>query len=202
MTANSNPRSKKLKAAALLFVSLLTSDFASAQTNTYEFESGTWVDATQTNSNRTEIGFGISQYQKDFGVGLHAISPYFLRKMVAIKAGANMLWFEYSNGTETTLTTYQNIQLGIRGRSNSVTQNISIYGEGGVLLLLPNSDFSSQSSVFGGYGLFGFEFRIAPGFAYFIELGGVGTGATADKLASKPIYSNGFLTNVGMKIGF
>jgi len=56
--------------------------------------------------------------------------------------------------------------------------------------------------VLGGYGLFGFEFKIAPRFAYFIELGAVGTGATADKIESKPVYSNGFLTSVGLKIGF
>ena len=69
-------------------------------------------------------------------------------------------------------------------------------------MILPNSDFSSKSLVLGGYGLFGFEFKIAPRFAYFIELGAVGTGATADKIESKPVYSNGFLTNVGLKIGF
>ncbi len=159
-------------------------------------------DVAQTKSNKTEIGFNISQYQKDFGIGLHVISPYFFRKMVAIKVGTNMQWFENSNGTETTWTTYQNIQIGMRGRSTPVTHHISVYGEGGVFIILPNSDFSSQSSVVGGYGLFGFEFRIVPGFAYFIELGGVGTGATADKIASKPIYSTGFLTNIGLKIGF
>lgn len=153
-------------------------------------------DAAQTIPNKLEIGFNISQYQKDFGIGLHVISPYFIKETVAIKAGTNIQWFENFKGT------YQNIQLGMRGRSVIVTHNISIYGEGGVFIILPNSDFSSQSFVLGGYGLFGFEFKIVPRFAYFIELGGVGTGATADKIASKPIYSNGFLTNVGLKIGF
>ncbi len=158
--------------------------------------------AAPTIPNKFEIGLNISQYQKDFGIGLHMISPYFMKKTVAIKAGTNIQWLENFNGTETTLTAYQNIQLGMRGRSVMVTHNISIYGEGGVLIILPNSDFSSQSSVVGGYGLFGFEFKIVQRFAYFIELGGVGTSATADKIASKSIYSNGFLTNVGLKIGF
>ena len=72
--------------------------------------------------------------------------------------------------------------------------------KGGILTILPNSDFSSQSSIFGGYGLFGFEFKPIPKFAYFIELGGAGTGATADKIAGKPIYSNGFLTCVGLRL--
>ncbi len=152
--------------------------------------------------NNLEIGFNISQCQKDFGFGVQIISPYFMRKTIAIRAGASILWFENFNGTETTLTTYQSIQLGLRGRSVIVNHNISIYGEGGSFMVLPNSDFSSQRSVFGGYGLLGFEFRIVPRFAYFIELGGVGTGATADKIAGKPIYATGFLTNVGLKMGF
>jgi hypothetical protein len=189
ITANSNLRSRKLNEAVLLLlltVSLLTSNLANAQTN----------------SNKPEIGFKISQYQKDFGIGLHVISPYFMKKSMAIKAGTNIQWFENSNDTETTWTTYQNIQLGMRGRSHMVTENISIYGEGGAFFVLPDSDFSTQSLEFGGYGLFGFEFRICPRFGYFIELGGVGTSATADKIASQPIYSNGFFTNVGLKIGF
>jgi len=169
-TTNSNFRSRKLIAVALLLfctVSLLNSDLANAQTAI------TTCDAAQTN--KLEIGFNISQYQKDFGVGIHMISPYFIKTAVAIRAGTNIQWFENFNGTETTLTTYQNIQLGIRGRRVMVTQNISVYGEGGSFIILPNSDFSSQRSVFGGYGLFGFEFKIVPGFGYFIELGGVST---------------------------
>jgi hypothetical protein len=188
MKKNSNFRSRKLKDVAWLFLltaGLLTSNLANAQTK----------------SNRTEIGFNLSQYQKDFGAGLHVISPYFCKETIAVKAGLNIQWFEHSTDTETTRSTYQNIQLGIRGRSNIVTRNISVYGEGGVIMILPNSDFSSKRLALGGYGLFGFDFRIVPRFAYFIELGGVGVGTTADKVASKPIYSNGFLTNVGIKIG-
>jgi sterol desaturase/sphingolipid hydroxylase (fatty acid hydroxylase superfamily) len=152
--------------------------------------------------NNFEIGFNMSQYQKDFGVGLHFRSPYFIMKSVAIKVGANLQWLENFNGTETTSTTYQNFQLGVRGRSVMVSENIFVYGEGGILTILPNSDFSSQRFISGGYGLFGFEFKPIPKFGYFIELGGVGTGATADRIESKPVYSNGFLTNVGLRIGF
>jgi hypothetical protein len=220
MTPNFNNKRRKLKGVALPFlftISLLTSDLAKSQTKSDPFEGGTWEEtkaqpakenkflfldasttcnAAQTIPNKFEIGFSLSQYQKDFGIGLHVVSPYFIRKTVAIKAGTNIQWFEDFK------TTYQNIQLGIRGRSFMVTHNISMYGEGGPFIILPNSDFSSQSLVLGGYGLFGFEFKIVPRFAYFIELGAVGTGAIADKLESKPVYSNGFLTNVGLKIGF
>jgi len=34
--------------------------------------------------------------------------------------------------------------------------------------------------------------------SYFAEIGGMGTGAKADKIPSKPIYSNGFTTSAGL----
>lgn len=157
--------------------------------------------SAQTISKQFEIGFNLSQYHKDFGLGINLITPYFVKEKLAIKVGANMQWLENFNGTESTWTTYQNFQLGLRSRSTIVSDKIFIYGEGGVLTILPNSDFSTQNVDFGGYGLFGFEFRPTPRFAYYFELGGVGTGATADEIPGEPLYSNGFLTNVGFRIG-
>ncbi|MFM7472612.1 MAG: hypothetical protein ACKO00_01675 [Crocinitomicaceae bacterium] len=157
--------------------------------------------SAQTKTNKLEIEYNVSQYQKDFGVGLHLISPYFAKSKVALKLGANFQWLEHYNGSETTWTPYQNVQVGIRGRNPIVEDKVFIYGEGGIVTILTNDKFSSKSSQFGGYGLFGFEFKPTQKFAYFIELGGIGTGAIADKVVSKPIYSNGFLTNVGFRIG-
>lgn len=151
--------------------------------------------------NNLEFGFNVNQYQSDFGVGLHIISPYFLNSKIAVRAGINQQWLEYFDGTETTWSPYQNIQLGLRARSEILENKIFIYGEGGVITILPNSDFSESDTEFGGYGLFGFEFKPSTRFGYFIELGGVGTGATANKLVNKPIYSNGFMINVGFRIG-
>ncbi len=168
-------------------------------TNTFKVDE---PDTDHADSENLQIGFNISQVHRDFGLGLRFVSPYFMMKMVAFKVGANLQWFEKNDGTETVLKAYQNFQVGMRSRSHIVSHGVSVYGEGGVFVVLPNNDFSSQSIVVGGYGLFGFEFRMVPGFAYFIELGGVGTGATADKVAGKPIYSNGFLTNVGLRLGF
>lgn len=148
------------------------------------------------------ITFNISQYQKDFGIGLNIISPYFIGRSIAMRAGVNVQWLETFNGTETNLITYRHIRLGTRGRSFLVNHNISVYGEGGVQIIVPGRDLSSKGVAIGGYGLFGFDFRISQRISYFIELGGLGGGATADKIINKPIYSSGFLTNVGMKIGF
>ena len=156
----------------------------------------------QNQSNKLELGIQVNQFQNDFGIGAHLISPYFLNSKVAVRAGANFQWFEHYEGAETTWTPYQSFQLGLRSRTAIIENKLFIYGEGGVVFILPNSDFSSEDTEFGGYGVFGFEFKTNQKFAYFIELGGVGTGANADLVGNVPIYSNGFLTQVGFRIGF
>lgn len=150
---------------------------------------------------RFGIGMNINQIQRDFGIGVHVISPY-IAKRVAFRLGGNLQWFEHINtiGSETEWTPYFNFQAGVRGRQFVIEDKLSIYGEGGLILLMPSSDFTTSGNSLGGYGLFGFEFYPSPVFGYFIELGGVGTGATADKIPGKPIYSNGFITNVGFRI--
>jgi len=154
----------------------------------------------QTKTNTVSFGFNINQVQNDFGLGIDIVSPYFANSKVAIKVGGNIKWLEYMEGAETTWTPYQNIQIGIRGRQFIIEDKLFIYGEGGGIMLLPNTKFSTESTKFGGYGLFGFEFKPTEKFGFYFEMGGVGTGATADKITNKPIYSNGFLTNVGFRI--
>lgn len=154
--------------------------------------------------NKLNVGFHLSQFQKDFGIGVHVISPYMFNKVFAIKLGGNLQWLEHLNDDgHTTWTTYQNLQLGFRGKQDVIKDRLFLYGEGGLLLLLPNSKFSSNKFDFGGYGLFGFEFISLTNFVgYFIEMGGVGTGARADKVANQLIYSNGFLINTGVRFKF
>lgn len=153
----------------------------------------------QTQSNKFEVGFNINQFHKDFGLGINLVSPYFFNSKVAVRASANFQWLEHLDATETTWTPYQNFQLGLRSRTDIIENRLYVYSEGGVILILPSSDFSSNDTEFGGYGLFGFELKPIDKLSYFIELGGVGTGATADLVTNKPIYSNGFFTNVGLR---
>jgi hypothetical protein len=155
----------------------------------------------QSGTDKMSIGFHVSQYQRDFGIGLHFVSPYFLNSKIAVKVAGNLQWLEHYDGTETTWSPYCNFQFGIRARQFIIEDKLFIYGEGGTVILISNSDFSSERHTIGGYGLFGFEFKPSASFGYFIELGGMGTGARADKVAARPIYSNGFLTNVGFRIG-
>jgi hypothetical protein len=100
---------------------------------------------------------------------------------------------------ETVWMPYSNVSLGLIGISAVIVEHIRLYGEGGTVLLFPSDSFSSKSIVVGGYGLFGFEFFMDKNGCYFIELGGIGTGAVADKVLSKPIYSNGFTISTGFR---
>ena len=146
------------------------------------------------------FGFQLNQYQKDFGIGLQATSPYFGKDKIAIRARFNGMFYEHPVNNETTWTIYSNLGLGIIGVSGTIQNFMRLYGEGGILLLFPSADFSSKNTEFGGYGLFGFEFFMSPGTNYFIEIGGVGTGANADKIPNNPIYSNGLLISVGFRV--
>lgn len=148
---------------------------------------------------RFGVGFTINRFQNDFGLGVHAVSPYFAGNAVAVKLGGNFHWFQHIDNQRTVWTLYYNIQLGCRGRLPVIDKKLFVYGEGGPVLLLPGSRLSSRQTIFGGYGLFGFEFMATERLGYLIELGGMGTGARADKVPSEPIFSNGFTASTGLR---
>lgn len=153
---------------------------------------------TQIN-NGIGFGFQLVQYQKDFGCGLNIVSPYFAGKNMAIRLKGNLMYNENIVDSATTWMTYSNLSLGLVGVGGYVTPNIRLYGEGGMVVIFPSSKFSSEDYVFGGYGLFGFEFFFSQGGNYFIEIGGIGTGAVADRINAKPIYSNGMSLSTGFR---
>jgi len=146
------------------------------------------------------FGFQINQFQKDFGLGLNFTTPYFGYDKIALRLRGNLMFNEHIHNLATTWTPYTNLSLGLIGVGGTIGDFIRLYGESGVIGLLPSADFSSKKFEFGGYGLFGFEFFMNKYINYFIELGGIGTGAQADKIMSKPIYSNGFLIDVGLRV--
>lgn len=161
------------------------------------------VQAQDGLRNGLGIGGQVGQLQKDFGIGLNLTSPYFAHKRTAVRLRGNVLWNEHLNGaSETTWSSYSNLSLGFVQSVGELGNFMRVYGEGGAIYLFPSKDFSTRSIVFGGYGLFGFEFFFDEHMNYFIEAGGVGTGARADAIPGKPIYSNGFLINVGVRVQF
>lgn len=157
------------------------------------------VSAQEDNLNvGHSFGYQLSQYQQDFGFGLNYGTPL-LFKSIGFRAKYNLMFHQHISGSITTWSPYSNFSLGLTGIGGQVGSHIRIYGEGGVVLILPSSAFSSRSTQFGGYGLFGFEFFNSRGFNYFIEIGGIGTGATADKILYQPIYSNGLSISTGFR---
>ncbi|MFN3195976.1 MAG: hypothetical protein ACE364_08515 [Chlorobiota bacterium] len=153
-------------------------------------------------SNSFGVGFQLGEIQDDFGIGLNITSPYIFDNRVAVRARANFVWNEHLDGIETTWTPYSNFTLGVVGVGGKINDYIRLYGEGGVILLLPSDEFSDGEMVSGGYGLFGFEFYHFRNLNYFIEIGGVGTGARENTIATRPIYSNGLMINAGLRVHF
>lgn len=152
-----------------------------------------------TTSNNFAIGFQLNEYQNDFGIGLSATSPYFAHNRVAIRLRGNLMWNEHLKDEKVTWSPYGNVTLGAVVVAGHFAGFIKAYAEGGFAGLFPSSEFSTESFVFGGYGLFGFEFYPGKRSCYFIEAGGIGTGATADKIPTNPIYSNGFIISTGLR---
>ena len=158
----------------------------------------------QENSNHIRNGFGIgfqlNQYQHDFGLGLNITSPLFLNDIIGVRLRANLMFNENVQDLSNSVwSAYSNLTLGLIGMSGMVGTSVRLYGEGGIIGILPSDEFSSESFVPGGYGLFGFEFFMSSFNNYFIEIGAVGTGAREDKNLTQPIYSNGLLISTGFR---
>ena len=145
--------------------------------------------------NELNSGFGMGaqlvQYQRDFGVGLNFTSPLFAHNSIGIRLKGNIMYNENVVNGSSRWMQYGNLSLGVIGIAGRVNDAIRLYGEGGMIVLFPSSQFSTETVSMGGYGLFGFEFFFSRFGNYFIEIGGIGTGTVADKIATQPIYSNG-----------
>ena len=144
-------------------------------------------------------GLQLNQYQNDFGIGLQVTSPHFVYDGLAVRLRGNLMFNQHIENNETTWTPYSNLSIGVLGISGKVGEHIRLYGEGGIIGLFPSEEFSSENFELGGYGLFGFEFFMSQNDNYFIEIGGMGSGAAADNIPGSPIYSNGLLISVGYR---
>lgn len=150
---------------------------------------------------RNGFGFGaqIVQYQNDFGIGINVVTPYFAQERIALRLRSNLMYNQNIIGTTESWVPYANLSLGLIGVGGYVHDRIRLYGEGGVISIFPSSDLTSDNLLLGGYGLFGFEFFFNDSGSYFIEIGGMGGGAVADKISSEPIYSRGLTLSAGVR---
>ncbi len=132
------------------------------------------------------------------GGSLQLTSPWFWYEKTAVRLSGSILFKQ-----DVDWTPYTVFRLGLIGGDFMSNAAIRIYGEGGVLLLFPNSKFDDDIYVFGGYGHFGFEFFLAenqnPSMCYFIELGTNGVGAKTNK---GDMYLNGFALSAGLRLYF
>jgi len=159
------------------------------------------VSGQERDFNKMSYGFQLVKFHEEFGFGVHLLTPEYKNLRINVKANLNWLNQSDIQGNQT-WTEFLNNQVGINYH-RCITSRINLYSEGGIVLLYPNISFSDKSVNFGGYGLFGFEFFFTENTnrnpSYFIELGGIGTGAVANKIIFNPIYANGFLISVGYR---
>lgn len=146
------------------------------------------------------FGFQVSQFQDDFGFGLNMTSPHVFQGHGAFRLKANQAYYEHLLDGEYVWSGYQNFSLGFVGFGGRIGEGLRLYGEGGIIGIIPSERFSTEKLRLSTYGTFGFEFFTTPAFNYFIELGVVTSRARADKIVGNPFYSNGFVASVGFRI--
>lgn len=151
--------------------------------------------------NTISYGFQLVKFHNEFGFGVQLLTPEFNNLRITVKANIN--WLSHINNDNINVwTNFYSNQAGINYYT-AISSRIGLYSEGGIVLLYPNKAFSDEKVNIGGYGLFGFEFffteNIARNPSYFIELGGIGSSAAANKLPEKTIYANGFLISAGFR---
>lgn len=153
-------------------------------------------------SSNWRTAYHLSELSGDFGQGIMIETPSLVKDYFTLKLRGNQQYLNANIDGKNEWTPYYTATLGISNSPTRVSQSIELYGEGGLMMIFPNSDFSDTDQEFGGYGLFGFNFLFDPVFSYFIEVGGVGSGSTAELTDNQRIYANGFFLQVGFKIHF
>lgn len=141
----------------------------------------------------------VSQVQNDFGFGFELVSPRFLGNAFAISATGKLNYVSSADWEP-----YGFAALSVLAGITSPTPTSNLYGKAGVVAIMPGDAVATDAVALGALGAFGFEFFFTQRRrgSYFIELGGVGTGAEADAISGSPIYANGFLANVGVRYYF
>ncbi len=152
-------------------------------------------------------GFSVQRLQDDFGGGAQVSSPAFASESIRLTLGGGMAFFPHdltSEGQER-WTPYGHARLVVEAGHRLAGSPARLYGVGGPVLLFVPDRLSEKHLVLGGWGGFGFEIAQRKdnlddaGTSYFVEFGGIGTGASASRLPTQPIFANGFLINVGFR---
>jgi len=136
--------------------------------------------------------------------GLDLMSPYFCKKRMAVRVGVEGLLYNYipENKNRYVNSTYHTLCLGIRIRTNSVTENLFFrYGEVGGLGIIPNNNFTNEKFPIGLYLKYGFEYTVGSrkNYGFFIEANVKVSNLRAEKALGSPYYSNGGNLAIGLR---
>ncbi|MEZ4930886.1 MAG: hypothetical protein R2788_01985 [Saprospiraceae bacterium] len=147
------------------------------------------------------VGFQLTELHSDFGLGLNLDVPL-PGKLPTLRLAGNWHWLEIPGETRSQTASFQTIRLGIANEGWEVAEKIKVYGEGGVLFLLPANMLSGDGLATGGYGLFGFEFfaKEMNGSSLFLEVGGTSAGRRVERRESVPTFGAGLLLGAGLRV--
>jgi len=164
------------------------------------------AQVTYAGNDTLSVGFALHRFQDDFGLGAQVGSPTFAGDRLRITLGGGVAWYPYASNAqgEQEWADHGHVRLVFEGGLRTPGSPIRLYGFGGPIAYVIPDRLSDTRIAVGGIGGFGFEFYFIPQSAnrdgpvsYFVELGGVGTGARADKLAGKPTFGSGFVITTG-----
>jgi hypothetical protein len=159
-----------------------------------------------TGKEKVSLGFDLMRLQDDFGVGGTLSSPTLVH-WIRLTMGGGIAWYPHgiaANGNETwdmfghgrlVVEVGPTFQKGIPVRP---------YAFGGASTLILPSSLSATQLRFGGVGGFGLELAFMYGErsgpdTFYMEIGGCGFGASADKLPTNPDVASGLLLNAGFR---
>ena len=154
----------------------------------------------------TSIGINVQRLQDNFGVSGTWSSRAFFSEKARITASGGVAWYPYGTGAsgDQEWVPFGQSRVVVESGHRVGRSPLRLYGFGGAVLIFRSERLSSDVLALAGTGGFGFEFFapssvvIAP-VSYFIEIGGVGSGARATNLPGQPILLNGFVVQSGLR---
>lgn len=149
---------------------------------------------------RFAVGINFNQTLSSYGMGLNISTPL-ISKSFQIRLSANVMGLSgvRALSNRTTLEGYELFRLGIVGKGTNIADKARIYWEGGPLMILNNPTVTDKKFNIGGYGVFGMEYLMFKKTAVFLEGGGIGTGAQAEKFVGKPSFATGLFFGTGLR---
>lgn len=151
-------------------------------------------------NNGSKIGFQLGKYDRDFNIGLQLTSPGFWHNGASLRLRTDLGFLSYLKDSEEAWSSYGKISLGLVGIGGHVSDQIRLYGEGGLGAFILPANLSESSFQLSPYGLFGFEFYLNPSFHYFLEAGASTGRVRADRIEGKPFVGNGMVIQVGLRV--